>query len=214
MKAIIGVYDNHELALNAVVELKNAGYPVKNISIMGLTDTEDIDEELHVIQHNPLKVGGLATGTILGTTLGILTGIGMFAIPGIGFLYGAGAVVGAAAGFDFGLIGGGLASVIATLGVHEDAAAHYQRELEDGKYLLISQGDKEQVKKAEEILSRHATHSTLASHPVDAPFAMATKEYASEVPAVVAEETLDPFIENTVEKLDKDFPLSGGEERL
>ena len=211
MKAIIGVYDTHELAVDAVVELKNGGYPVKNISIMGLTDTEDVDSELHILQHNPIKAGGLATGTIIGTTLGILTGIGLFAIPGIGFLYGAGAVVGAAAGFDFGLIGGGIASIITTLGVHDDAAKHYQRELEDGKYLLITHGTQADAVQAEAILATHARHSTLAAHPAHETV-KAPEPALVEVPDIVAEE--ESFVDKTVQNLDKEFPLSGAEEKL
>src|SRR4051812_48921534 len=112
MNATIGVYDNHDLAVEAVEKLKNSGYPVSQLSIMGLMVTEVVDDKMHVMPKSNVKTAGLGAGTILGTTLGILTGVGMFAIPGVGFLYGAGALVGAIAGFDFGLIGGGIASAL------------------------------------------------------------------------------------------------------
>ena len=185
MKTTIGVYDNHEMALNAVVNLKNAGYPVTHVSIMGLTETEDIDEELRLTPHSPIKVAGLATGTIIGTTIGVLTGVGIFAIPGVGFLFGAGAVVGAIAGFDFGLIGGGLASVIATLGVQEDMAQKYHNDLVAGKFLLIIQGNREDAEEAKAILAEHKAHSALHTH--------------------------SNVLEGVVEQLDNEFPLSGAE---
>ena len=101
MNATIGIYDNHELAVEAVQKLKDANYPVGQLSIMGLTETETIDEEMHIMPKSPIKPAGLGVGTVAGTAIGILTGVGIFAIPGLGFLYGAGALVGAIAGFDF-----------------------------------------------------------------------------------------------------------------
>jgi hypothetical protein len=48
------------------------------------------------------------------------------AIPGVGMLYGAGALVGAIAGFDVGIIGGGLVAILANIGIGEKEAHHYQ----------------------------------------------------------------------------------------
>ncbi len=164
MKATVGVYENHEMALNAVVELKNAEYPLKHISILGLSETEVVDEDMHVTTQSPVKLGGLATGTVVGTAVGVLTGVGLFAIPGVGVLYGAGALVGAIAGFDLGLIGGGLASVVSTLGLHDDTAKKYHDELAEGKYLLVAHGTKEEVDDAIAILTHHAQHTSLDTH--------------------------------------------------
>jgi len=164
MKVTIGVYENHEKALAAAKELKDGGYPVKHLSIIGKAETEGVDEQGNPTEHYPLKLGGAAATTALGTTLGILTGVGLFAIPGIGFLYGAGALVGAIAGFDFGLIGGGIASVLMNTGVNEQAANKYHTELEGGKYLLVAQGSEDEVQKAKDILHAHGTHHILEMH--------------------------------------------------
>jgi uncharacterized membrane protein len=104
MNATIGLYDTHDLAVEAVIKLKESGYPVSQLSIMGLMKTEVVDEKMHLTPKNTLKIGGFEIGTLAGTTLGILTGVGIFAIPGVGFLYGAGALIGAIAGFDIGMI--------------------------------------------------------------------------------------------------------------
>ena len=164
MKATIGVYKDHDTALEAVADLKEAGFPVKHISIIGLAETEVVDNDLHVSPKNPLKMGGVAAGTALGTTVGILTGAGLFAIPGLGFVFGAGAVIGAIAGFDFGLIGGGIASLFMTLGVHEEAAKKYHKELEEGKYIVLAQGSPENVQHAMDILTKNNTHTILEAH--------------------------------------------------
>jgi len=164
MKATIGVYDTHEKAINAVKELKNSGYPVKHLSIIGKSETEHVDEEMHVSEVSPVKIGGLETGVVVGTTLGVLTGIGLLAIPGVGFLFGAGALAGAIAGFDFGLMGGGLASVLISMGMHEHVAKQYQKALQEGKYLVIAQGNDDEIGTAKNILTEHGTHTTLQMH--------------------------------------------------
>ena len=164
MHATIGIYNDHELAVEAVRQLKDSGYPVSQLSIMGRAETEVIDEEMHVMPKNPLNVVGLGTGTVIGTALGILTGVGIFAIPGVGVLYGAGALVGAIAGFDFGLIGGGIASVLATVGVKDENAEKYKDALNEGKFLVIADGTEEDVQRARTTLHAHDTHQDLAFH--------------------------------------------------
>lgn len=159
MNSAIGIYDSHDKALDAVKELKDADYPVKQLSIIGRADVEVVDEGMHIQSKNPLNLAGVGIGTTLGAALGILTGVGVFAIPGLGFLYGAGALVGAIAGFDFGLIGGGIASVLATIGIKDEDAEKYRQHLDQGKYLLVAQGSEDEVSKARKILQEHGQHT-------------------------------------------------------
>jgi uncharacterized membrane protein len=164
MNATIGIYDTHDLAVEAVIKLKEAGYPVSHLSIMGRAETEVVDEKMHIMTKSPLKVAGLGLGTVLGTTLGVLTGVGVFAIPGLGLLYGAGAVVGAIAGFDFGLIGGGIASALATVGVKDENMKKYHDALDAGKFVVIAHGDEALINKAKDLLEEHGTHEDVAVH--------------------------------------------------
>ncbi len=165
MKTAVGVYSTHEKAIQAIAKLKDAGYPVTHLSILGRAETEEvIDTELHLEPKYPIKLGGLEAGTALGVTLGILTGVGVFAIPGFGFLYGAGAVIGAIAGFDMGLIGGGIATVLETLGIKDAVSVKYKALLEQGKYLLIVKGPEDEVTLAKGILSENNIHDSLEIH--------------------------------------------------
>lgn len=164
MNATIGIYDTHDLAVQAVQELKQKGYPMAQLSIMGRAVTEVIDEDMHITEKSPLKVAGLGVGTVLGTTLGVLAGVGIFAVPGLGFLYGAGAVVGAIAGFDFGLIGGGIASALATVGVKDENLEKYHNALDAGKFIVIAHGSEEDVNKAKNMLHDHGTHHDIEQH--------------------------------------------------
>ena len=164
MNATIGIYDDHKLAVDAVQKLKDSDYPIHNLTIMGGAQSEVIDDEMRIVPKSPLHIAGLGAGTAIGISLGILTGVGVLAIPGLGVLYGAGALVGAIAGFDFGLIGGGIASVLATIGVKDENAKKYHDALVEGKFLLIAHGGEEEVNLARDILNEHDTHSDLSVH--------------------------------------------------
>ncbi len=127
MNTTIGIYKNHELAVAAVQKLKDSGFPLDLLTIMGKEESEVVDRDMHLSPKNPINTVGIATGTAIGAALGILTGVGLFAIPGVGFLYGAGALVGAIGGADFGILGGGLASVLATIGIKDENAKKYEQ---------------------------------------------------------------------------------------
>lgn len=161
MKTTIGVYNTHQEAMEAVKELRKAGFPTKNLSVIGKVEQETDD-----IETTDMKVAGteVGAGVVIGSTVGILTGIGIFAIPGLGFLFGAGALAGAIAGFDIGLIGGGIISALTLSGIHDENAKHYEKQLREGKFLLIIQGTKEEAEQAQKILKSHGTDAGLEMH--------------------------------------------------
>ena len=163
MKSTIGVYDTHEQAVEAVRELKRAGLPAKHLSILG--HAHDPEER----EHEDRKISNLAAtevglGATLGTAAGILTGIGIVAIPGLGVLYGAGALVGALVGFDVGLIGGGILSALSIGGLKDEHNKKYDDLLRRGKFLVIVHGDGADVDKANGILRGHGAHHELNVH--------------------------------------------------
>ena len=88
---------------------------------------------------------------MLGTTLGLLTGVGLFAIPGLGVLFGAGAVVGALGGFEIGVAAGGLTTILVELGVKEDHIA-YEQHIQEGRFLLFINGSEEDIHHAENVI--------------------------------------------------------------
>ncbi len=102
MEVKVAVYDTHEKALNAVRKLDDNKFPLTEVSIIG--KAELIEDHMHIKSTEPMVNAPAAIGSVAGIVAGILTGIGIFAIPGFGFLYGAGAVIGAIGGFDIGII--------------------------------------------------------------------------------------------------------------
>ncbi len=150
MKTVTLVYNSHDNAIEAVNILNDNKYDMSNVSVMGGADV--VGEHVHIKSTEPAKDAPVLVGTGAGLLVGVLSGIGVFAIPGFGFLYGAGAVVGAVAGFDFGLVTGGMASLLATLGVDKEHVVKLHEHLKKGKFLVILKGSEEELKRAEEIL--------------------------------------------------------------
>ena len=162
MKSIVGVYESHDKALAAVQELKKSGYPDRLLSVVGKADL--IDKHLHIKSNNAIEKTEASIGVVAGTILGVLTGVGIFAIPGFGFLFGAGALVGAFAGADLGIIAGGITAILTSAGVDEVNAVKYEKHLNEGKFLVFADGDDAQLKQAHQMLHTQGQTLELTSY--------------------------------------------------
>lgn len=150
MEAKIKVFNTHAEALKAAEVLIENGVDAKSISLIG--KAELVDDHIHVRSTEPIKDAPALLGAGAGAIVGLLTGLGVFAIPGFGILYGAGAVIGAIGGFDIGLVGGGIATLLTSLGINKDHVVRYHEHLNEGKFLLMIHGDAAQVEKVEQLL--------------------------------------------------------------
>ncbi len=175
MKSTIGVYPDHEAAIAAVNALKAAGFPQKHLSIIGHAGTpeqaraEGINAdgtESDEAFDKPERVAATTVGVtvVAGAILGALTGVGLLAVPGLGFLVGAGALGGVIAGMDVGLVSGGIISALELAGVSKHHEALYHEHLKEGRYLVIAQGNPEEVNRAHEVLLQHDEHLHLEAH--------------------------------------------------
>lgn len=163
MTTTIGVYETHAQALEALHELKIQNFPVSKVSILGQADVKNAHSQADDAEISKQAGKGVGIGILTGSTLGILTGAGVFAIPGLGFLFGAGALVGALAGLDFGLIGGAIAGAL-SIGLHKEHHEKYDQYLKEGKFLLIVHGSVEEAEQAKNILHQHGKHIELQTH--------------------------------------------------
>jgi hypothetical protein len=162
MKSTVGIFDSHKEALKAVEELQNAGFPVKQLSLVGRADL--IDDHMHLRSNELIREAPVSVGIILGPIIGVLSGVGILAIPGLGFLFGAGALVGAFAGFDLGLVGGGLISLLTSVGIQKEFAVKYHEHLKVNRYLVIAQGNESDVESAKNYLEKHGRQLELHCH--------------------------------------------------
>jgi uncharacterized membrane protein len=158
MEQQVAIYNSHKEAVEALKTLHANGYPTNHLSIIGKAGILD-DEHLHLDETDRDTNIPAYVGMGAGTVIGLLTGIGVFAIPGFGALYGAGAFVGALAGVDLGIIGGGFASVLAKYFTDDKHIEDIKSHLENGKFALAVSGDEEEIAKAKEILHVDAAHT-------------------------------------------------------
>ncbi len=150
MESKIAVYKSHEDALLAIKKLKSENFPIKQISLIG--EAQIINDHMCIKSLDNIKNMPLAIGTIAGIVVGLLSGIGVFVIPGFGFLYGAGAIVGAMGGLDLGIIGGGLATILTQMGIKKEDVIIYEENIKEGHFLVVANGTKEEISRAGKIL--------------------------------------------------------------
>ncbi len=159
MESQIAIYDSHEKAIHAINVLNDHHFPMDHVTLLGKADV--VDNHIHVRQLNPIKNAPAFIGMGAGTIIGLLSGIGVFTVPGFGFLYGAGALIGAIGGFDIGIVTGGIISLMATLGIQKEKQVVCTEHLEEGKFMVIVHGTLEDVKKGEHILHTEGSHVEL-----------------------------------------------------
>jgi hypothetical protein len=153
MLSKVGIYESHEQALAAVARLNQEHYPIDKISIIG--EAQIINDHMYLKSLDSVTNMPIALGAAAGIVSGLLSGIGILAIPGFGFLYGAGAIVGAFGGFDLGLIGGGLAAIFIHFGVNKNDLIKYEEHIKAGRFLVVANGTLKEILQAERILQRN-----------------------------------------------------------
>lgn len=149
MKKSVSIFRSHDEAVHALQELKECGVDINKVSLVG--KAEIVDDKIHVKSNKGLIAAPVIIGIIAGSTIGLLTGIGMFAIPGFGFLYGAGAEIGALAGFEIGVATGGLITILLGFGVKEDKIA-YEEHVNEGRFLMYMDGTEAEISRAQMVI--------------------------------------------------------------
>ncbi|MBF4471257.1 DUF1269 domain-containing protein [Flavobacterium sp. HJJ] len=156
MKSQIAVYDTHDKAVSAIKRLSQENFSMDHVSLLG--KAEVIEDHIQVKSLDTIKKTPAVIGMGAGTLLGLLSGVGVFAIPGFGFLYGAGALVGIIAGLDLGLIAGGAISLLSFTGLKEEEVVKCQEHLKEGKFMVIVKGAQEEIERAKHILHTDGDH--------------------------------------------------------
>lgn len=156
MKSKIAVYDTHEKAVKAIETLIENGISSKHISLIGKAEINN--NHLEHVNKNEIEMKSAIIGVGAGTITGLLSGLGVFMIPGFGFLYGAGAVIGAIGGFDLGMISGGIITLLEEIGIHKDNLKSYEERINRGEFIVILKGSEDETEKAEKILHTQGAH--------------------------------------------------------
>ncbi|PSR36309.1 MAG: hypothetical protein C7B44_09720 [Sulfobacillus thermosulfidooxidans] len=169
--AVIGIYDTHELADQAVKELQHAGFDMKKLSIIGKGYHSEEQPIGYYTTGKKMEVwGGIGAswGALWGGFWGLLMGAGFFMIPGVGPVLAAGPLVGLVVGaLEGGVVVGGLSALGAALfniGVPKDRIVRYESAIKADKFVLIVHGSDDDVARAKKIIDQaHATESSIYS---------------------------------------------------
>lgn len=143
-RTISAVFKNEEQLDDLVRRLLDRGVPQDHISVMG-KNFQSKTRIAGFITKKDLILGGLRSGAIFGSLFGsflsLLTGVGVLFIPFVGPVVAAGPLgallLGAASGAIAGSAGAGLVSALAALGMPQDKATVYQTRVEAGEFLVM-----------------------------------------------------------------------------
>ena len=152
--AVFGIYKNDGAAESAVDRLLAAGFTNRDISVLmpDAASSRDFAHEKNTKAPEGATTGVTAGGAI-GGTLGLLSGIGALAIPGVGPLIAAGPIMGALAGMGVGGTVGGIIGALVGMGIPEYEAKRYEGRVKDGGVLLSVHCDtSEEITKAKQML--------------------------------------------------------------
>ncbi|WP_214477222.1 general stress protein [Mesorhizobium sp. dw_380] len=156
MKTVAGLFENYDDAADAVGELEATGVPHSNISIIANNSDDWYDANRSEAAADAGSGAGI--GAVVGGAGGLLTGLGVMAIPGVGPVVAAGWLTATAAGAVAGaLAGGAVGGIVGALtesGVPENDAHVYAEGVRRGGTLVTAKVDDELVANAEEILGQ------------------------------------------------------------
>jgi hypothetical protein len=175
--AVFGIYADRVTVEEAVEHLRRAGFRNTDISVLFPDNqgTKDFAHEKNTKAPEGVT-GGVVAGGITGGVLGLLTGIGALAIPGLGPLIAAGPIVAALAGA--GAVGtlGGIVGALVGLGIPEYEAKRYEGRIRDGGVLVSVHCDNEDwVKRAKDVLRETGGQDIASAGEVRGDFANADK---------------------------------------
>ena len=155
-KTVTGLFDNYGDATSAVDQLKAAGISDSEISLVSNNSDEHYKDDKSDVAED--AGAGAGIGAAVGGVGGLLTGLGIMAIPGVGPVVAAGwlaaTAAGAVAGAVVGGAAGGIVGALTDSGVDERDAHVYAEGVRRGGTLVTAKVDEARASEAEAILKR------------------------------------------------------------
>ncbi|HEY9609805.1 ChaB family protein [Allocoleopsis sp.] len=145
-RTVSAVFKEQEQLDQVVRRLMDRGVPQDHISVMG-KNFQSKTRIAGFITKRDVIFGGLRSGAVFGSLFGsflaLLTGVGVLFIPFVGPVVAAGPLgallLGAASGAIAGSAGAGLVSALVAWGMPEDKATIYQTRVEAGEFLVMAE---------------------------------------------------------------------------
>ena len=158
-RTITALFDDYADAADAVSQLKEAGIPEADISLVGgdarsrtsssaATNDDDDDNDAGK---------GAAIGGAIGGGAGLLAGLGMLAIPGLGPVVAAGWLASTLVGMTAGAATGGIIGALTDAGLSEKDAHAYAEGIRRGGTLVTARVEEPLADRAIDILDVEGT---------------------------------------------------------
>ncbi|MHB8638139.1 MAG: general stress protein [Fimbriimonadaceae bacterium] len=148
----VAVYATHNQAEAAIKSLRDSGFDLKNLSIIG-QDYATEEHPIGFINTGDRMLSWGKFGAFWGSIWGLLFGSAMLFVPGIGYLMFAGWLVGALEGAALGGAIAALGGALASIGVPKDSVVRYESELKAGSFLVVAHGTEADMKRAKDALA-------------------------------------------------------------
>src|SRR5277367_705367 len=157
-QTVTALYDTYDAAVFAVNDLEACGIPHTDISLVSNNVDHRYDKD-HPTNAAADAGTGAGIGAAVGGVGGLLTGLGLLAIPGVGPVVAAGwlvaTAVGAVGGAVVGGAAGGIVGSLTGAGVPEHDANFYAEGVRRGGTLVTARVDDARAPMAREVLQRH-----------------------------------------------------------
>jgi len=159
MQTITGLFNTHSEAMTAVTALRENGIAEADISVVANNGDDAYTTNTETASEAADDAGkGAGIGALVGGTGGLLTGLGLMAIPGVGPVVAAGWLVataaGAVAGAAVGGAAGGLIGAMTENGIPERDAHIYAESVRRGGSLVTARVDDVNAPAARRILGK------------------------------------------------------------
>ncbi|WP_298962829.1 hypothetical protein [uncultured Methylobacterium sp.] len=163
-RTLSALYDSYDDAAAAVRKVEAAGVPHSDVSIVAQNEGDRYSRHVGTghTGETAEKAGdgagaGATIGTVLGGGAGLLTGLGLLAIPGVGPVVAAGWLVATATGAGLGAAAGGLVGSLTGAGLSEEEAHSYAEGLRRGGTLVTVRADDARADQVMGILKEHGS---------------------------------------------------------
>jgi uncharacterized protein (TIGR02271 family) len=160
-QTVVGVFRDKQQAQDAIQELRNAGFRANQIGVLAK------DKKLVKDLEPPKETyagEGAAAGVVTGAAIGTLWGLGLaagMALPVLGPVIAGGTVASVIASAATGAVAAGVVGFLIGLGIPEEHARYYERELKAGRIIVtVKTGTRET--EAREIFVRHGGYDATA----------------------------------------------------
>ena len=144
------LFDDYGRAQEAVRALEAAGFTSNEVSI-----ASRVRDNGELVDDATGAATGASVGAIAGAGTGLLTALGVMAIPGIGPLVAAGVLATTLAGAATGAAAGGLLGALTDYGVNEDDAHVYSEGVRRGGTLVSVRVPEARAAMATDIMNRY-----------------------------------------------------------